>query len=171
MTNTLVRCAKHLWFDDHLVQKALPPQCVAEIDQAITAVEKLHPGEICVVVEANLPLGAVLRHVSPQQRARSVFGERGIWDTDGRNGVLLYVLLADRSIEIVADRYAQNLATAAEWQAVIATIAPALAVGRYSDGIRTGVSQIAQILARSTVENTPKVLPNVHFLRQKHPQS
>ena len=95
---------RHAFTDEKDVRRAFPDDGMKRIEQAIVAGEATHRGQVSIAIEAALPLIRVLRRLSPRERALEVFGSLRVWDTEENNGVLLYLLLADRDVEIVADR-------------------------------------------------------------------
>ena len=87
------------------VHRVLPPAALARIEKRRSREgEARHAGQVCFAIEAALPLARVWRRVTPRERAIEVFGLLRVWDTEHNDGVLVYLLLADRDVEIVADR-------------------------------------------------------------------
>ena len=108
----------HLATDHGSVRRAFPKASLARIEAAIAEGEKRHRGQLRFAVEPALPLARVLRGVAPRERALEVFGDLRIWDTEENCGVLVYLLLADRDVEIVADRGIHGHVGTAAWEAV-----------------------------------------------------
>lgn len=108
MDNRLLRILKHRWMDGSASRRAIPPALQKKLAQRVATSEHLHSGEIRIYVEGSLPLSYLLRNAPLRkiirQRAVTMFGKLRIWDTGQNNGVLIYLLLAERAIEIVADR-------------------------------------------------------------------
>jgi len=102
--NKLLRILKHRWFDERDTKRALKPDVVQRLRQRVAASERAHSGEIRLCVEAGLPLSYLWRGLTARDRAVTMFGKLRVWDTEQNNGVLIYLLLAERRIEIVADR-------------------------------------------------------------------
>src|SRR5581483_11500504 len=98
------RFLRHLFFTRWNTRRHFTPEVLAGIEATIRETEALHGGEIRFVVEAALDLAEIVQDIAPRQRALQVFGQLGVWDTEHNNGVLIYLLLADRIVEIVADR-------------------------------------------------------------------
>ena len=98
------RIWRHAISDDADVRRTYPIDALERIEQLIEDGEATHTGEVCVAIEPALPVGRVWRRVPPLERALEVFGLLRVWDTEDNNGVLIYLLLADRRFEIVADR-------------------------------------------------------------------
>nr|WP_248679739.1 TPM domain-containing protein [Sinimarinibacterium sp. CAU 1509] len=122
---------------------------LARIEAGVKACEQRHAGEIRVAVEAALPLDALLQRRSARERALDVFSQLRVWDTEHNNGVLIYVLLADRDVEIVADRgVAGGRVAASEWEACCRVIEAHFRDGHYADGMIAGVEAVAAVLAR-----------------------
>jgi uncharacterized membrane protein len=120
---------------------------MAAIAQAIAKSEREHGGEIRFAVEPALDTRPLLAGQSARERALEVFSLLRLWDTDERNGVLIYLLLADRDIEIVADR-GLNVVQAAEWEAICKSMEQALRRGEFREGVMDGVHAVSGLLAR-----------------------
>ena len=142
------RFARHLATDHHAVRRAFPPKSLARIEAAISAGERNHAGQVRFVVEAALPLALVLSRQTPRERALDTFGRLRIWDTEGNSGVLVYLLLADRRVEIVADRGIDREVGEAEWRSICRTMESAFREGRFDDGVVAGIDAVSALLAR-----------------------
>ena len=130
------------------MQKAFPVAVRNSIEREITAVEAGYQGEICFAVEAALGLEQLWRRTTARQRAIECFATLGVWDTAANNGVLIYVLLADRSVEIVADRGITALVGEEQWRALCASVETHYRSGEFDAGSRQAVRGIAEHLAR-----------------------
>lgn len=144
----LARLMRHRWFDESDTRRALGPQALARIAERIAQSEKLHTGEIRVCVEAGLPLSYLWRGASARERAVSMFGKLRVWDTEANNGVLIYLLLAERAIEIVADRGLNRHVQPAQWQALIGTMREAFRAGRFEQGLAQAIDAVDTLLAQ-----------------------
>ena len=100
------------------VGRAFPPSAMAAIEEAIAKSEREHSGELRFAVEPALDTSALLAGQSGRERALEVFSQLRVWDTEENNGVLIYLLLADRDIEIVADRGVNARVPQAEWEKI-----------------------------------------------------
>ena len=118
------------------------------IRDAIAESERGHHGEIAFAVEARLPVTDVLRHRTARDRAHHAFTNLRIWDTSHNTGVLVYVLLADRAIEIMADRGVAARVGQAEWDAVCRLMERHFGAGEYRTGAIAGIRAVGAILAR-----------------------
>ena len=139
---------RHAFTDEKHVGQAFSTDAMKRIEKAIEDGEALHRGQVGVAIEAALPLQRVLRKVTPRERALEVFGSLRIWDTEENNGVLLYLLLADRDVEIVADRAIHRLVGEQGWEAICQRMEAAFRDGRYVDGVETGIREISTLLAQ-----------------------
>ena len=148
MKNRFARILQHRWLDDTDSRRALPPAAVARIEARVTASEQRHSGEIRICVEAGLPLSYLWQRLSARDRAITMFGKLRVWDTEHNNGVLVYLLLAEHAIEIVADRGIHRLAGSAQWQQLIEPMRPALAAGRFEDGLSQAVDTLDRLLVQ-----------------------
>ncbi|MGA9420826.1 MAG: TPM domain-containing protein [Rhodanobacteraceae bacterium] len=129
-------------------RRHFPPSLLDKIQQAIVASEQDHLGEICVVIESALRLTDIVRGQGARGRADDVFAHSRIWDTAGNNGVLIYVLLADHAIEIVADRGIAARVDASEWTDICARMQRQFARGEYERGTIEGIDAIGALLTR-----------------------
>ena len=143
----LKRFWRHIRMSPLVAARAFSPATLDAIQHEIAAQEKLHRGEICMVVEAELTSAQLWDDLSPRERARELFAQRGIWNTEENNGVLVYLLLADRSVEIVADRGIDARVARDEWHAICRMMERHFAAGRYEQGAIEGVRAISESLA------------------------
>jgi uncharacterized membrane protein len=141
------RLLRHIVTDHLSVKRAFPPDALARIEQAIAAGERAHRGQVCFAVEGGLPPLRVLRKLTPRERALEVFGLLRVWDTEENAGVLIYLLLADRDVEIVADRGIDRQVPAGAWQAICARMEAAFRDARLVEGVVVGIEQIGALLA------------------------
>jgi len=118
------------------------------IDTAIRAAEKRSSGEIRFVIETALDLPELMAGVTPRERAVRVFSALRVWDTELRNGVLIYVLAADRNVEIVADRGAAIGISPMEWESMCRLIEDHFRAGRFQEGSVAGVEAVGRLLER-----------------------
>jgi uncharacterized membrane protein len=142
------RLLRHLFSDRAAARRAFPPRVLRAIEAEIVAQESRHRGELRFAVEASLPVRHLARRASPRERALEVFGRLRIWDTEQNCGVLIYVLLADRSVEIVADRGIASRVPQAEWDAVCRAMSEAFRTGEFERGALDGLRRIGALLAR-----------------------
>lgn len=142
------RIWKHLVMTEWQVGRAFPRDTLTAIEQAIKASETAHVGEIRFAVEGALHSMALLRGQSPRERALEVFSHLRVWDTAHNNGVLIYLLLADRDVEIVADRGVHAKVGTHGWEPICRTMEAAFAQGNYQDGAVSGIQAVAQHLAK-----------------------
>jgi hypothetical protein len=142
------RLLHHFATDHRSVTKVFPDAALTRIGAAIAEGEKLHRGQVRFVVEPALPLTRVARRIPPRERALEVFGLLRIWDTEENCGVLVYLLLADRAVEIVADRGIDRAVGAAAWESVCGEMETAFAAGHYAEGALAGITAINALLTR-----------------------
>jgi len=142
------RLWRHLVTDHLSVRRAFPRSALDRIEQAIAGGERSHRGQVCFAVEGALHPMHVLRRLTPRERALEVFGLLRVWDTEENSGVLIYLLLADRDVEIVADRGIDHAAGATAWHAISTHMESAFARGEYVDGALRGIGEVSALLAR-----------------------
>jgi uncharacterized membrane protein len=144
----LKRFLRHLFTPPWAWRRAFPPAVLDAIEAAIRQSEATHTGEIAFAIENALSPGQVWRGTSDRERALQVFADLRVWDTAANNGVLIYVLLADRDIEIVADRGLAAKVASAEWEAVAQAMEAGFRAGRFEAGALAGVARAGELLAR-----------------------
>jgi len=142
------RFFRHLATDHGSVRRAFPKAALARIEAVIAEGETRHRGQVRFAVEPALPLARVLRRVTPTERALEVFGRLRIWDTEENCGVLVYLLLADRDVEIVADRGIHGHVGSAAWETVCGKMEAAFRDGRFVEGVIAGITEINALLAQ-----------------------
>ena len=143
----LGRLLRHLVIPDWWARRAIPKALLRRIEQAIARSELSHGGELLLVVEGNLPLAALLRDQSPRRRAIDLFGELGVWDTEHNCGVLIYLQLLDRRVEIVADRGIHRRVGDDFWNAVCERLQASFRDGQYESGVLRALDEITAVLA------------------------
>jgi len=144
----LARFWRHTWMSPLQAARAFPPATLDAIQQAVAESEPRHRGEVCFVVEAELTTAQLWAEVDSRARARQVFALQGVWNTEENNGVLVYVLLADRKVEIVADRGVSAVVPQADWDAICAAMQAAFREGRFREGAVAGVEAASALLER-----------------------
>jgi uncharacterized membrane protein len=160
----LMRIVKHRWLDEGDVRNALGPVALQRLEERVTASEKKHSGEVRICVEAGLPWSYLWKNLSARDRAIAMFGKLRVWDTERNNGVLIYLLLADHAIEIVADRGLNAQVNAAQWQTILAGMREAFRAGQYEEGLNAAVDAVDALLEKhfpaQAGETNPNELPN-----------
>ena len=142
----LVRILKHRWLDETDTARALDASALARLEARVAASERKHSGEIRLCVEAGLPLSYLWRRATARQRAVTLFGKLRVWDTEHNNGVLIYLLLAEHAIEIVADRGLQRHVTQADWETLIEDMRGNFRAGHFEAGLLHAVDAVDALL-------------------------
>ena len=148
MTMSMERIARHLIATRWMVRRAFPGGTLLAIDRAIKASEAAHRGEIRFAVEGALHIEPLLRGQTARERAIDVFSQLRIWDTEHNNGILIYLLLADRDVEIVADRGIHEKVGAQEWEGICGKMEDAFRRADFEGGVVRGIQEVTQHLAR-----------------------
>jgi uncharacterized membrane protein len=156
----LARIWKHRWMDDRDVRRAVPPELLAQLERFTAASEARHSGEIRICIEAGLPMSYLWRDATPRERAISMFGKLRVWDTEHNNGVLIYVLLAERAIEIVADRAISTPANSRFWQEAVAHLSEHFKRGDYERGLTQALEDISALLVLQFPVDADQANPN-----------
>ena len=165
--NKLQTVFRHVWLDASDTKRIVPPDMLALLTQRVAASEARHTGEIRIYIEAALPLSYLRRLGSAgggigsgscsgpettmaqlvRQRATMLFSKLCVWDTEHNNGVLIYLLLAEQAIEIVADRGLHARVAGDEWQALVTQMSAHFKQGRFEDGLTDALAQVSALLA------------------------
>jgi uncharacterized membrane protein YgcG len=152
------RIGKHLIEHRWRVRRIFTPKVLDSIEQAIKAGEATHSGQLRFVVEGALD-GAALFHDQPaRERALDIFSHLRIWDTAHNNGVLIYLLLADRKVEIVADRGIETHVGASGWEKICRDMEAEFKAGNFKAGVIKGIEAVSRLLA-------------AHFPPDAHPRN
>ena len=145
---------QHVWLDASDTERAIPPDMLQRLAKRVAASEGRHTGQIRIYVEAALPMSYLWRLGEQckmkelvRQRAVMLFGKLGLWDTEHNNGVLIYLQLAERAIEIVADRGVDRQVSAQQWLAMTERMASAFKSGQFEDGLTQAIGEVTSLLA------------------------
>jgi uncharacterized membrane protein len=142
------RMIRHVSTTRWRTRRLFPPATLDAIEQAVTQAEQSHGGEIRFAIETALTPWHIANDIAPRAHALDVFAHLRVWDTDGNNGVLIYVQLADRNVEIIADRGFHGRVSPAEWEAVCRLMEEHFRAGRFREGAIAGVDAVGRLLAR-----------------------
>ena len=147
MTNrSLSRHVRHLFHPRWLVSRAFPRPVLDRVTEAVAASERRHLGEIRFVVEGALEPTHLLRGVTARERAVQVFSDLRVWDTEANNGVLIYLLLADRDVEILADRGFNGKVPLQEWESICREMEAHFGRGEFEAGALAGIARVDALL-------------------------
>jgi hypothetical protein len=152
-----VRVLAHLLKSPATLYRYFPSHALTAIEQAIEASEAKHRAEVRVAIEVALDLKTLWRVGTARERALEIFAELGVWNCRERNGVLLYVLLAERDVEIVADEGFEDRISDAEWQRVCTVMEREFAAGRWRDGVLLGIEAATALLVREFPATGPNL--------------
>ena len=148
-TRSIKQWLSHLSLDVRDARRQLPEAARLRLEERIRASEARHLGELRVCVEASLNPAQLWRGVTPRGRAIELFGHLRVWDTEHNNGVLIYLLLAERRIEVLADRgLMHKLDDADQWEKLVAQLSDHLAQHNLEAGLQAAIDQIGQLLQR-----------------------
>jgi uncharacterized membrane protein len=141
------RIGKHLLEHHWRVRRIFPPEVLAVIERTIKAGEATHSGQVRFVVEGALDGKPLFKDQPARERALDVFSHLRIWDTAHNNGVLIYLLLADRQVEIVADRGIDAKVGAAGWEKICTGMQTEFSSGNFERGVIQGIEAVSRLLA------------------------
>lgn len=170
---------RHLWLDASDAQRAIAPDVLQRLTQRVAASEHRHTGQLRICVEAALPMSYLWRLGRAntladliRQRAVMQFSKLRVWYTEHHSGVLIYLQLAERAIEIVADRGLSRHVSQQEWQAMTLRMGAAFSSGRFEDGLTQALEEVSALLvahfpatAQATSEQQNDNLPDEPVLQ------
>ena len=151
------RIIKHLITGSMAVRAAFPAHSLNAIEQAIHEAEAKHAGQVRFAVEASLDFDALWRNQTASERAIDMFSQLRVWDTEHNNGVLIYLLLADRDVEIVADRGIHTKLGKAGWEEICLEMESAFRLGKFEMGVIKGIHAVSGHLQRYFPKKTTSV--------------
>jgi len=143
-----MRWIRHLFLDHLALARAFPRATLGTIERAVAEQEKRHRGELRVAIEGGLPMQALVAGRTARERALENFTRLRVWDTEDNAGVLIYLLLADRRVEIVADRGIHARVGDIAWETICGAMQQEFAAGRFETGMLSGLAAISDLLAQ-----------------------
>jgi uncharacterized membrane protein YgcG len=149
------RIFRHLLMTRWRVRKAFSVRVLSAIDSAIRESHRSHAGQVRFVVEGALDSSDLFDGLTARERAIDVFSQLRVWDTEDNNGILIYLLLADRDVEIVADRGINARVSGDEWEAVCRMMEAEFRRGKYQSGAIRGIEQVSALLQAHFPTRTP----------------
>jgi len=149
MVATIKRFFRHLWCVYWQAPRIFPLRTRAILAEAITRAEIGHAGEIAFVIEASLTPWQLWRGLSAHERAIDVFSQLRVWDTEHNSGLLIYLLLADHAVEIVADRGLCKKEISRAWPDLLEALRQALAAGKFEAGCLTAIDTAGQLMRQN----------------------
>lgn len=144
----LKRLFRHLFMTHWRLRAAFPLRSLLAIETAVRASHQAHVGQVRFAVEGALHISALMKKMSARERAIDVFSALRIWDTEHNNGILIYVLLADRAVEIVADRGIHARAASDEWETICHAMEAAFKRRAYEAGALHGIEHVTELLKK-----------------------
>jgi uncharacterized membrane protein len=144
----LKRVFTHLFYPGWWLRRDFPPTELSKIETAIAQSEKTHSGEIRFAIESALPLKALWNNETTPERAVEVFSLLRVWDTEDNNGVLIYLLLAEKKVAITADRNINKVVDNHEWQKICHLMEEDFKKGNFSQGVIKGIDEISLLLSK-----------------------
>ena len=151
------RIGRHLLEHRWRMRRSFPPQTLARIEHAIKTGEATHSGQVRFVVEGALDGAPLFRDQPARERALDIFSQLRIWDTAHNNGVLIYLLLADRDVEIVADRGIHAEVGGEGWESICRAMEAEFAAGQFERGVIGGIAAVSRELSRHFPPKGPHV--------------
>lgn len=156
------RMIRHLSTGNLAVRAAFPARALHAIERTIRETEATHSGQVRFAVEASLDFAALRHNQTASERAIEMFSQLRVWDTEHNNGVLIYLLLADRDVEIVADRGIHAKLGNSVWEAICRDMEAAFRLGEFEAGVTGGIRAVGSHLQRHfpAEPSTPNELPD-----------
>jgi uncharacterized membrane protein len=158
--NKFKRIFKHWWWDSKDAHRAVNAQAAQRIQAHVAQSEQAHSGEIRVCVESSLPLSYLWRHATARERALAMFGKLRVWDTHQNNGVLIYLLLAEHRIEIIADRGLNQLMPPKNWEPIMHTMRQRFRKDQIEEGLIEAINAVDKVLRLHFALQPGEVNPN-----------
>lgn len=172
MLNRIKRIFRHHWLDESATRRVIAPDMLQRLEQQVAASEQRHSGEVRICIEAGLPLSYLWTDAPTlkiaRQRALDLFSQLRVWDTGANNGVLIYLLMAEHEIEIVADRGLNERLDPSVWPALMTRMSGAFRQAQYEEGLTNALGEVSALLVQhfplSANEQNPNELPDAPIL-------
>ena len=169
---TIARLIRHRWLDHTDAARAIPPALAEQLRRRVAASEQRHTGEVRICVEGGLPTSYLWRHLRDRipmteivrQRALMQFSKLRVWDTEHNNGVLIYLLLAERAIELVTDRGLARVVGPDTWQVMTGRLEQCLRNGRAEQGLHDAIADVSALLEQHFPRRPADATPAVNEL-------
>ena len=162
MLRRIQRVFKHRWANE--AHRTFSDACLLKLQTLIANSESLHSGEIRICIESGLPNSYLLRaDITPvllRQRAMAQFGRLRVWDTEHNNGVMIYLCLAERSIELIADRGVNRFVSAGQWDSVVKRLSTAMSEGDLEGGLVRAIAEVGEVLQQHFAVQAGHTNPN-----------
>ncbi len=158
-----MRWLRHLFLDHLALRRAFPRAVLDAVAADVARQERRHRGELRVVIEGGLPIQALFARRNAREREIELFARLRVWDTEDNAGVLIYLLLADRRVEIVADRGIHARVGETAWETICGAMQQEFAAGRFEAGVLTGLASVSDLLAQhfpARQADNPNELPD-----------
>lgn len=146
--NKLMRILRHRWWDEADTRRLLGEDALQRLEQRVQASEARHTGEIRLCIEGSLPMSYLWRNADARERALTMFGKLQVWDTEDNNGVLIYLLLVEHRIEIVADRALARRVDQGQWDAIVHGMCDTFRAGRIEEGLNRAIDAVTELLVQ-----------------------
>lgn len=163
------RVLRHWFATDGAAQRALDPAALARIAERVRGSESRHRGEIRICVEGGLPWSYLWKGLRARHRAVTLFGKLRVWDTEENTGVLVYLLLADHAIELLADRGLNARVPPETWAGIVGRMRETFRAGHFEQGLVQAVESVEALLVEHFParpgEANPNELPDAVDLR------
>lgn len=166
MVTSLGRIFRHLLTPPWSLERHFPRALLERVEKRIRDSEQRHQGQIRFAIEPALEFGGLVRNMAARERALDVFSQLRVWDTEQNNGVLIYLLLADRDVEIVADRGIDRFVSADGWEAICKGMEAHFRRHAFEEGVLYGIAEVEKHLsqfypgrsATNELEDRPAIL-------------
>jgi uncharacterized membrane protein len=161
---------RHRWADGAGARRVLPAEAMERLRQRVAASEQRHTGQIRICVESSLPRSYLWRHVRRRvpmgtlahQRALMAFSKLRVWDTECNNGVLIYLLVAEHAIDLIADRGVAHLVEPSIWDAMVKNLGEALRQESFEEGLTRALEEVSAVLVKHFPRNPDPAHPGNH---------
>lgn len=144
-TQRIARLWQHRWAEGQ-VSRSFPPEVLLRLERQVRDSESRHTGQVQLCVEGGLPYSYIWRDASARERAVGLFGKLRTWDTEHNNGVLIYLLMAEHAIEIIADRAVARAVPQSTWDHLTAAMGQAFQRGAFTEGMEQALAQVSELL-------------------------
>ena len=155
MPAQLTTFLKHLWLDADDASRLVTPPVLKTLTERVAASEQRHSGQIRICIEASLPLSYLWRvgrerslTAVIRDRALMMFSKLRVWDTAHNNGVLIYLLLAEHAIEIIADRGMALHISPAQWTDLVSQMGEDFKTRSYQEGLTRAIDYVSSELVQ-----------------------
>lgn len=115
------------------------------LSKHVASAEKGHRGEIVLIIEDHLPIKTAYFE-GCRARAINLFSQYRVWDTEENTGVLVYINICEKNLQIISDRGINKYVSLNVWEAICDKAISQIAKKQIDSALINLLNDIGQLL-------------------------